>query len=90
MYIQKIIYSNTRGFSHDSEPLLLTCLSLKLCVLGVSSQFEDQYPPIFLEPTPNTAHIAEGNYTGTCINITNKTNFPFSKNLNENKLLQVS
>lgn len=39
--------------------------STQLCILGFSSQYEDQYPPIFSGPTPHTPHFLEGNYKGT-------------------------
>lgn len=39
--------------------------STQLCIVGVSSQYEDQYPPIFSGPTPQTPHVLEGNYKGT-------------------------
>lgn len=38
--------------------------STELCILGVSSQFDDQYPPKFSTPDPRNPNVEEGNYTG--------------------------
>nr|XP_034311814.1 cadherin-23 [Crassostrea gigas]XP_034311815.1 cadherin-23 [Crassostrea gigas]XP_034311816.1 cadherin-23 [Crassostrea gigas]XP_034311818.1 cadherin-23 [Crassostrea gigas] len=42
--------------------IYLFCIA-SVIISCVSSQFEDQYPPIFSEPTTNTPHVKEGNYT---------------------------
>lgn len=42
--------------------IYLFCVA-SVIISCVSSQYEDQYPPIFSEPPPNTPHVEEGNYT---------------------------